>query len=295
MDNNVIFFHYLVGTDSHKIKNNMNSIDSSRAELILVGAGPGDPELLTVKAWRALQHADIILYDHLANTALLDLAPAGCERIYVGKEPYGHSTPQEAIHALIEEKSRKGGTIIRLKGGDPYIFGRGFEEVMVARELGMKVTYIPGITSMQTTGLIDIPLTHRGVSDGIWMLTGTKKDGALSADLRLAMKSRSTVVIYMGMKKLEEIAAIYRQEGLGEMPAAIVEHGSLPHQRMAVGVAAALPAMAEEYRLSHPAIIIIGEVVTVGERQAVCSNRNAPSASNGAPYLIQSSLKVTCG
>lgn len=246
------------------IKNNMNSIDSSRAELILVGAGPGDPELLTVRAWRVLQKADIILYDHLANPALLDLAPAGCERIYVGKEPYGHSTSQEAIHALIGEKSLKGGTMVRLKGGDPYIFGRGFEEVMAARELGMKVTYIPGITSMQTTGLADIPLTHRAVSDGVWMLTGTKKDGALSADLRLAMKSRSTVVIYMGMKKLGEIAGIYLQEGLGETPAAIIEHGSLPHQRMAVGVAAALPAMADEYRLSHPAIIVIGEVVTIG-------------------------------
>jgi len=246
----------------------MNSFDKSRSELILVGAGPGDPELLTVKAWRALERADVILYDHLANPALLDLAPAGCERICVGKEPYGLSTPQDVIHGLIEEKSRKGGTLVRLKGGDPFIFGRGFEEVVVARELGMKVTYIPGITSMQTTGLASIPLTHRGISDGIWVLTGTKKDGALSADLLLAMKSRSTVVIYMGMKKLQEIAAIYMREGLGEMPAAIIMHGSLPHQRMAVGVAAALPMMAEEYRLSHPAIIIIGEVVTASSATA---------------------------
>ena len=128
----------------------------------------------------------------------------------------------------------------------------------------MKVTYIPGITSMQTSGLTGIPLTHRAVSDGIWMLTGTKQDGALSADLRLAMKSRSTVVIYMGMKKLQEIANAYLQEGLGEVPAAIIQHGSLPHQRMAVGVVAALPKMAEEYRLSHPAVIVIGEVVGVG-------------------------------
>jgi uroporphyrin-III C-methyltransferase len=254
----------------------MKSINSSHAELILIGAGPGDPELLTVKAWRALEKADTILYDHLANPALLHLAPAACERICVGKEPYGLSTSQETIHALIEEKSRTGGTIIRLKGGDPFIFGRGFEEALVARELGMKVTYIPGITSMQTTGLVDIPLTHRAVSDGLWVLTGTKKDGALSADLRLAMKSRSTVVIYMGMKKLEEIAAIYRQEGLGEMPAAIIQHGSLPHQRMAVGVAAALPTMAAEYRLSHPAIIVIGEVVTVG-RQNESSQKKRPA------------------
>jgi len=259
----------------------MNAFDASPAELVIMGAGPGDPELLTVKAWRALGRASVILYDHLANPVLLELAPAGCECICVGKEPYGLSTPQEVIHALIEEKAARGGVIVRLKGGDPFIFGRGFEEVMVARELGMKVTYIPGITSMQTSGLTGIPLTHRGVSDGIWMLAGTRQDGALSADLRLAMKSRSTVVIYMGMKKLREIADVYLQEGLGEMPAAIIMHGSLPHQRMAVGVAAALPAMADEYRLSHPAVVVIGEVVGVGRKATM-----APAAAS-SPFPRQ--------
>lgn len=240
----------------------------STAELILVGAGPGDPELLTVKAWRALEKADAILYDHLVNPALLDLAPPNCRRIYVGKKPYECCLRQEEIHELVAREAAIGGTIIRLKGGDPFIFGRGFEEVVAARELGLKVIYIPGISSMQTAGLAGIPLTHRGLSEGIWILTGTKKDGALAADLRLAMKSRSTVVIYMGMKKLAEIAAAYRENGLGETPAAIIQHGSLPHQRMALGVAAGLPAMAEEYRLTHPAIIVIGDVVTVGKTAA---------------------------
>lgn len=259
--------------------------EEAAAELVLMGAGPGDPELLTVKAWKALGRATVILYDHLANPALLELASAGCECICVGKEPYGLSTPQEEIHALIVEKARPGGVIVRLKGGDPYIFGRGFEEVMAARELGIKVTYIPGITSMQTSGLSGIPLTHRAVSDGIWMLTGTKQDGALSADLRLAMKSRSTVVIYMGMKKLREIADAYLHEGLGEVPAAIIQHGSLPHQRMAVGVAASLPTMAEEYRLSHPAVIIIGEVVAVGRSGASCPVAGTLSAVTGSSLL----------
>lgn len=234
-----------------------------------MGAGPGDPELLTVKAWRALQRADTILYDHLANTDLLNLAPASCDCICVGKRPYDLSTSQETIHALIRAKAREGGTIIRLKGGDPFIFGRGFEEVLVARELGLKVTYIPGITSMQTVGLASIPLTHRAVSDGIWILTGTKQDGSLSADLRLAMKSRSTVVIYMGMKKLQEIADVYREEGYGDTPAAIIQNGSLPHQQSAVGLAASLPAMAKANRLSHPAIIVIGDVVSVGTTVAI--------------------------
>lgn len=254
------------------------------AELILIGAGPGDPELLTVKAWRVLQKADTLLYDHLANPALLDLAPSGCERICVGKRPYGLSTSQETIHELIREKAGKGGTIVRLKGGDPFIFGRGFEEVLAARELGIKVTYIPGITSMQAAGLSAIPLTHRAVSDGIWILTGTRKDGALSADLLLAMKSRSTVVIYMGMNKLNEIAAIYRREGLGETPAAIIQHGSLPQQRMALGVAERLPAMAAAQGLSHPAIIIIGEVVTVGGNVAVAGSSGLSKNAEALSY-----------
>jgi len=230
-------------------------------ELILVGAGPGDPDLITVKAWKTLQRADVILYDNLANPALLDLAPEGCEKIYVGKEPYGPTTHQDHIHELIREKAVKGRTIVRLKGGDPFIFGRGFEEALFARELGLAVSYIPGISSMQTSGLSDIPLTHRAVSESIWVVTGTKKDGSLSEDLRLALKSKATVVIYMGMKKLPEIAGLYRSEGVGHMPAAIIQNASLPQEKMAIGTAAELQEMAKEQGLSHPAIIIIGEVV----------------------------------
>ncbi|MBS1605391.1 MAG: uroporphyrinogen-III C-methyltransferase [Bacteroidetes bacterium] len=231
------------------------------SELILIGAGPGDPELITVKAWKAIQRADVILYDHLANPALLDLAPESCEKIYVGKEPYGPMTPQDQIHELIREKAAKGRTIVRLKGGDPFIFGRGFEEALFARRLGLAVSYIPGISSMQATGLSDIPLTHRSVSESIWVVTGTKKDGSLSEDLRLALKSKATVVIYMGMKKLAEIAGLYRSEGFGQMPAAIIQHASLPRERIAIGTAAALQEMAQQQGLSHPAIIVIGEVV----------------------------------
>src|SRR6185312_3597928 len=213
---------------------NMNPVPPA-AELILIGAGPGDPDLLTVKAWRTLQKADFVLYDRLVHPAVLDLAPAGCERICVGKLPNGPSTSQDTIHRLIREKAEKGGVIVRLKGGDPFIFGRGFEEAMVAHSLGLRVTYIPGITSMQTAGLAEIPLTHRSVSEGIWILTGTRKDGSLSADLRLAIRSKSTVVIYMGMKKLAEIADRYKQEGKGETPAAIIRNGSLTHQKLALG------------------------------------------------------------
>ena len=249
-----------------------------------MGAGPGDPELLTMKAWRILQNANTLLYDGLVNPAILDLAPAGCERICVAKRPNGPSTSQNTIHQLIREKARKGGIIVRLKGGDPYIFGRGFEEALAAHSLGLKVTYIPGITSMQTTGLAEIPLTHRSVSEGIWILTGTRKDGSLSQDLHLAIRSRSTVVIYMGMKKLEDIAAAYIQEGKEDTPAAIIRHGSLPRQKIALGTAGSLPAMAATQGLTNPAIIIIGEVVELGKR-AGAGNRRQMDPDPGAKIL----------
>ena len=248
-----------------------------KPELLLIGAGPGDPELITLKAYKALQQARVILYDNLANTVLLDWAPPSCEKIYVGKLPYGAYTPQETIHALIKEKAFSAGQVIRLKGGDPFIFGRGFEEILFAREQGITATYIPGITSMQASGLSAIPLTHRMISESIWVVTGTKKDGTLSEDLRLAMKSKATVVIYMGMKKIEEIARVYREEGYGEMPAAVIQHASLPHQKMATGVVGNLPEWVSKHQLMHPAIIIIGEVV--GLNAAVSSQPQASSQS----------------
>lgn len=232
-------------------------------ELILVGAGPGDPELLTIKAYRAISEAAVILYDNLANTAILEWASPNCEKIYVGKLPYGDYTPQETIHDLIKEKALSAGKIVRLKGGDPFIFGRGFEELQFARANGIPASYIPGITSMQASGLADIPLTHRHTSESIWIVTGTKKDGSLSNDLKLAMKSNATVVIYMGMKKLQQIADTYIEESLGDMPAAIIRHASLPQEQMIKGPISALPALAARFQLTHPSIIIIGKVAAL--------------------------------
>jgi len=242
----------------------MHVIPHRSPELIVLGAGPGDPELITLKAYRAIREAPVILYDNLANSILLDWAPATCEKVYVGKLPYGDYTPQETIHSLIKEKAFAKGRVIRLKGGDPFIFGRGFEEIIFAREQGINVSYIPGISSMQAAGLSAIPLTHRHLSEGIWVITGTKKDGSLSADLQLAMKSKTTVVIYMGMKKLKEIAAAYLAEGLGDMPAAIIMHASLPQEKMARGTVRQLPELAATHQLTHPSLIVIGPVVQLG-------------------------------
>lgn len=230
-------------------------------QLYVMGAGPGDPELITIKGYKILQQANVVLYDNLASKDLLAYTRDDCEKIYVGKRPYGDYTSQERILELIHEKCFEKGMVVRLKGGDPFIFGRGYEEVLFAREHGIQTFFIPGITSMQASGFLDIPLTHRSVSESVWMVTGTKKDGRLSADLRLAMQSNATVVVYMGMKKLPEISQTYIDAGNGDMPAAVIQYASLPQQRSVKGVIKDLPRLAEEQQLTHPAIIIIGGVV----------------------------------
>jgi uroporphyrin-III C-methyltransferase len=232
-------------------------------ELIVVGAGPGDPELITIKAYKALQSADVILYDNLINRELLAIARENCEKLYVGKRPYGDYTPQESIHDLIKEKAFAKGLVVRLKGGDPFIFGRGYEEMIFARENGIKSSYIPGITSMQAVGFEDIPLTHRNISESLWVVTGTKKDGTLSEDLLLAMQSKATVVIYMGMKKIDEIADTYIKGGKGDTSAAVIQHASLPYKKIVKGFIKDMPKLVLEHKLTHPAIIIIGRITDI--------------------------------
>lgn len=232
-------------------------------ELVVVGAGPGDPELLTIKAYKALQEADVVLYDNLANKELLGITKPDCEKQYVGKLPYGDYTPQHIICELIKVKAFSKGKVVRLKGGDPFIFGRGFEEILFAREHGIKTSYIPGISSMQAAGLYDIPLTHRNISEGFWVMTGTKKDGSLTNDLKLAMLSKATVVIYMGVKKLPDIVRVYCDQGMEKMPAVIIQHATLPHRKIAKGFICDLPELAAAQHITHPAIIIIGHVVDV--------------------------------
>lgn len=221
----------------------------------------GDKELLTIKAFGIIKSAKTILYDNLVSKEVLNLANSSCLKVYVGKKPYQNTTTQEEINALIKFYAFSRGNVVRLKGGDPYIFGRGFEELEFARENGIEATYIPGISSMQTCGLNDIPLTHRGVSEGFWVITGTRRDGSLSTDLHLAVQSTSTIVIYMGMSKLAEISQIYSQAGKGSIQACIIENGSLPNQRKAFCRVEDLKTAAAAKGLGNPAIIVIGGVV----------------------------------
>lgn len=237
--------------------------EAKKPKLWVVGAGPGDPELITVKAQKLLQTCEVILYDNLANKQLLALAKNDCEKIYVGKLPYGEYTPQETIHAIIANKLQEKATVVRLKGGDPFIFGRGYEEILFVRSLGMEAEYVPGITTMQAIGYEDIPLTHRNVSEGFWVMTGTKKDGTLSNDIHLAIQSKATVIIYMGMKKLPEIVAAYEQVNCEHYPAAIIQHATLPHKKVVKGTVAELPLLVQQQSITHPAIIVIGFVADI--------------------------------
>ena len=241
---------------------NIDNILNPPPRLTVVGAGPGDPDLITLKAIKALQAADVVLYDALIDGSLLEYCSPACERIFVGKRAGQPSMSQDAINYLIVEKAYTSGHVVRLKGGDPFVFGRGQEEIDFAQRFDIPTEYVPGLSSaVAVPGTARIPLTARGVSDGFWVLTGTKADGSLSADLFLAAQSSATVVILMGMNKLAQIAAIYEDAGLGQLPAAIVQSGTTAQQKIAVGVAAELPQLAEAQQLAAPAVIVLGEVV----------------------------------
>ena len=229
--------------------------------LTVVGAGPGDPELITLKAIKAIASAQAVLYDALVDKSLLEHCSETCEQIYVGKKP-GESHSQATINELIVEKAYALGHVVRLKGGDPFVFGRGQEEIEYARSFGLLTGYVPGISSSYAAaGAADIPLTVRGVNESFWVMTGTKSDGSLSEDLKLGLQSSATLVILMGMNKLSEIAALCQSYGKGEISAAIIQNGTMANQRIGISIASELENLAKKEELRNPAIIVIGEVV----------------------------------
>ena len=182
--------------------------------ITLVGAGPGDADLITLKGVKALQTADVVLYDALINTELLDFAPANATKVYVGKRSGDHSYSQDAVNKLMIDYAINYGHVVRLKGGDPFVFGRGFEELDFAASYSIPATVIPGISSsIGVPGMQQIPVTHRGLSESFWVVTGTTSNGKISADLYQAAKTNATVVVLMGIHKLAEITEIYKKEG----------------------------------------------------------------------------------
>lgn len=235
-----------------------------KAKLTLVGAGPGDPELISLKGIKALAEADVVLYDALVHPDLLKYAPADAQKIFVGKKKGVCQFRQEDIHTLIVDNALNYGHVVRLKGGDPFIFGRGHEEILHAKAFNIETAVIPGISSsIAVPELQQIPLTRRGINDSFWVLTGTTRFHELSGDIETAAKSNATVVILMGMTKLKEITEVYKKEGRGDIPVAVIQNGSLPEEKIALGTVDNIVEHAAEQGLSSPAIIVIGEVVSL--------------------------------
>ncbi|CAG5069918.1 Uroporphyrinogen-III C-methyltransferase [Dyadobacter sp. CECT 9623] len=234
------------------------------AKLTLVGAGPGDGELITLKGIRALEKADVVLYDELACHELLDFAPAHSMKIYVGKKVGEPSFSQEEINGLIVRLARKKGHVVRLKGGDPFVFGRGHEEMQYARDCGVTVEVVPGVSScISVPASMEIPVTRRGVSESFWVITGTTRDGSLSDDMQLAVQSKATVVVLMGLGKLEEICALYKRFGRGHLPMAVIQNGTRPDEKSVIGQVWEMPQLVREQNIGTPAIMIMGEVVAL--------------------------------
>ncbi len=232
--------------------------------LTLVGAGPGDGELITLKGIRALRQADVVLYDDLANVSLLAFAPEQALKIYVGKRAGKASFTQDEINTLILDLAQEHGHVVRLKGGDPYVFGRGFEEYAYVQQYGIHCEVVPGVSScIAVPASQGIPVTCRGVSESFWVITGTTRTGELSDDLRLAVQSRATVVVLMGLSKVNEICAMYCQAGRSNLPMAVVQNGTRADEQCVIGQVWNIPQLVAEQGVGAPAVLIIGEVVSL--------------------------------
>jgi uroporphyrin-III C-methyltransferase len=236
-------------------------------KLTLIGAGPGDPDLITLKGAKALSTADVVLYDALVNREILEFVPLHAKKIYVGKRSNKHAYSQDEINELIVKHAYESGNVVRLKGGDPFVFGRGFEEIQYVTEKGVEAEYVPGISSsISVAGLQNIPVTHRGTSESFWVITGTKSDGSISEDIFTAAKTNATIVILMGLNKLQQIADIFIEEGKEDLSAAIIQNGSLSSENFVSGTIGDLPEIAKIEKIGAPAIIIIGEVVKLRDQ-----------------------------
>ncbi|MGH9507583.1 MAG: uroporphyrinogen-III C-methyltransferase [Terriglobales bacterium] len=246
----------------------------------LVGAGPGDPELVTLKARRLIAQADAIFYDELANPAILDWAPADCERIYAGKRDHCHSLPQASLHQLLIARAQRGGTIIRLKGGDPFLFGRGGEEAAALAAAGIPWQLVPGISAgLAAPALAGIPLTQRGVAAQVRFRSGHACGGP--------RRDRGTEVVFMAQRRLAAVAAELVAEGWSpDTPAALIARASWPDQQVLCAPLAEIAARAEAAALPSPALLAVGEVVAWAQAVKTVTSASPPAVSPQPPAGI---------
>ena len=243
---------------------------SGRGRVYLVGAGPGDPELLTLRAVRLLGQTDVIVYDHLVSPAVLDFVAPDAERIFAGKRRNEHTMRQEQINLLLVKLAREGKHVVRLKGGDPFIFGRGGEEMQVLSEHGIDFEVVPGITAASgVSSYSGIPLTHRDYAQSCLFVTGHLKDGSADLDWESLVRPRQTVVIYMGLNALADICRQLIAHGAPpSRPIAVVQHGTIATQQVLTGTLSDLPQRVAESGFTSPSLIIVGDVVKLHESLA---------------------------
>lgn len=243
--------------------------------LLIVGAGPGDPDLITVKGLKAIQKADVILYDALASPELLKHAPEGCKKVYVGKRKNKKEFPQEEINQLIVFYAIRFGCVVRLKGGDPHVFGRGHEEMEYAVRRGIPTEVISGVSSaLAAPAAAGIPLTKRGINESFWVITGTLSSGEMSNDIAIAAKSSATIIVLMGVSHLQKIASLFMEMRSANEPIAVIQQATMTEQKVVVGTVSDIFQRVIDSKITSPAVIVIGKVVLEREPESVLVTAN---------------------
>jgi uroporphyrin-III C-methyltransferase/precorrin-2 dehydrogenase/sirohydrochlorin ferrochelatase len=241
-----------------------------RGEVYLVGAGPGDPDLLTFRALRLMQKADVVVYDNLVSKPIVDMTRRDAERIFVGKKRDNHTLQQEEINELLVRLAKEGKRVLRLKGGDPFIFGRGGEEIETLAAQGISFQVVPGITAASgVASYAGIPLTHRDHAQSCIFVTGHLKDGTMNLDWDALARPKQTVVVYMGLHGLKTLCFELIKHGMADCtPIALVQQGTTQNQRVFTGTLATLPNIIEREKPQAPTLIIIGGVVSLRDKLA---------------------------